>query len=150
MTACFTLLCIRSEMLPKKLLISSVSVVLLGCSAKQNNSPAILIASLNSGPGAAILTFRQDKSCEWIAGMASNPQEGTYQIKDSLIDITGIGLGGALKSKRFLVTNKNPNNKDLHNLILLQVDNQQNIIDKDLIFSVTVDKRKIGPTETPF
>lgn len=66
--------------------------------------------------------------------MASNPRKGTYQIRDSLIAIEGVSLGGVLKSKRFLITNKNPNNRDLQGLILLQIDEQQNVVDKQLVF----------------
>ncbi|MBO0357100.1 hypothetical protein J0X19_04005 [Hymenobacter sp. BT186] len=128
-------------MLLKKLLVYMLPVVLFSCSAKPNNSPAILVAAFDSGPGAAVLTFRQDKSCEWLSGIASNPQEGTYQTKDSLVEIEGISLGGALKSKHFLITNRNPSNKDSRDLILLQVDKQRNSVDKRFIFRVTVDKR---------
>jgi hypothetical protein len=125
----------------KKLLLVALLVLFAGCSAKQSSSPVVLVASYNSGPGAAILTFRQDSTCEWIAGVGDAPHEGHYQNKDSLVQISGIDLDGVLKSKRFLLTHKNPNNNGLSDPILLQVNNQGSIMDSTFMFRVMVDRR---------
>lgn len=126
----------------KKLLLLPLLVLLAGCSTKQSSSPVVLVVSYNSGPGAAILTFRQDSTFEWIAGIGDSPHEGRYQIKDSLIQLNGIELDGALKSNRFLFTHKNPNNNELSDPILVQVNNQDSIIDSTFIFRVMVDRRR--------
>jgi len=113
-----------------------------GCSENVNNSPIILIAAINSGPGATILTFHADSTVEWISGMFSSPQNGRYKIIDSLINIEGIKLERALKSEHLLLTRKNPINRNLNDLILLQINQNREIIDSNLIFKITVDNRK--------
>ena len=75
------------------LLLDSVSAA---CSSKPNNSPATLVGAIDSGPGAAILTFRADSTCEWIAGMMDSPQIGRYSIQDSLIDIRLVAASGLM------------------------------------------------------
>jgi hypothetical protein len=117
------------------------TVILFGCSTKQNNSPILLMASQNSGPGAAILTLRQDGSCEWIAGMFDSPHEGEFQLGDSVITLEGIDLGDSSKTRRLLLTRKNPNNATIHELILLRLDSNKRIASPHLILNVTVDKR---------
>jgi len=62
-------------------------------------------------------------------------------MKDSLIHLNGIELDGTLKSNHFLFTHKNPNNSELSDLILLQVNSQGNIVDSTFIFRVMVDRR---------
>jgi hypothetical protein len=126
----------------KRPLILSFFALLASCSNKQSNSPAILVASYNSGPGAAIFTFRQDKTCEWIAGIGDSPHEGHYQLNDSLIQVSGIDFGSALKSNRLLLTHKNPNNSELTDPIIVQLDNHGSVADSTFIFRITMDKRQ--------
>lgn len=125
----------------KALLGFICTIILFGCSTEQNNSPVLLAASQNSGPGAAILTLRQDGSCEWIAGVFDSIHEGKYQLKDSVITLEGIDLGDELKTNRLLFTKHNPNNADWHEPILVRLNSNLRIINPHLILNVTVDKR---------
>jgi hypothetical protein len=117
------------------------SVILFSCSTERNNSPIILEASQNSGPGATILKLRQDGSCEWIGGIFDSMHEGKYQLQDSIITLEGIDLGDESKTNRLLFTKHNPNNADWHEPILLRVNRSQQIVDRHLILNVTIDKR---------
>lgn len=102
-----------------------------------DDSDCILHAYYDSGVGGCSLTLWKDSTCQWHAGF-DEPQKGFYSIKDSLITLKSIELGGMLQSNRLLITKKNPHQLQRGNEILLQVDQAGTIADS--IFILTVDK----------
>lgn len=122
-------------------LISLLSLLPLGCSSPAPPSPAVLIAGIDSGPGAAVLTLRRDGSCEWIPGMFSDMQIGRYRWQDSVLTLSGFEPTGCLKSRTLLLTTHNPNNPDLHDSIFYAVDRHLRGVDNRFIFRVTFQRR---------
>ncbi len=115
---------------------------LVSCEATEtksvfDDSACVLHAYYDSGVGGCSLTLWKDRTYQWSAGFDAS-QKGFYSIRDSIINLKGIKPGGALKSKRLLITKKNPHQPQRGNEILLQVD-QTNAV-ADSIFILTVDK----------
>ena len=115
---------------------------LVSCEATEtesvfDDSSCVMHAYYDSGVERFSLTLWKDSSCQWHTGF-DEPQKGLYSISDSIITLKGIEQGGALKSKRLLITKKNPHQSQRGNEILLQVDQAGTIADS--IFILTVDK----------
>jgi hypothetical protein len=102
-----------------------------------DDSACVLHAYYDSGVGGCSLTLWKDSTCQWSAGFDES-QKGFYSISDSIITLKGIEQGGALKSKRLLITKKNPHQLHRGNEILLQIDQTGAVADS--IFILTVDK----------
>lgn len=111
-------------------------VFLIGCGQKENNRSWVFQATYDSGVGGCSLVFRDDSTCVWLGGIASEDQEGSYHLKDSIIILENIPIERCLKSKYLLITNKNPNQSETGDTILVQVDQKLNVVDSTFIFRV--------------
>jgi len=62
-------------------------------------------------------------------------------MNSNLITLKDINLGGALKSNLLSISNKNPNQSQPGDKILLQEDKAGAIVDSTFIFTVDIDVR---------
>jgi hypothetical protein len=117
-------------------LIVYSGLCLFSCGQKKQLKPWIFQATYDSGVGGCSLVFRKDSTVLWIGGIASNDKEGYYHIKDSLIILEKIPIETCLKSKYLLITNRNPNQSETGDTILVQVDQDLHIVDSTYIFQI--------------
>ena len=116
-------------------------ILLTACSVPQNNNPLILQATHEgSALSSCSFAFRKDGSFEWMNGL-SDPFEGRYTIKDSLITLDKIGFDDKIvKSKYLKIVHQLPWS-DFRQDYVVQVNDKNVILDSHFVFRVIVDTR---------
>jgi hypothetical protein len=123
-------------LLLQKIYISVLLMLIVSCTTKVPKQKDIWFqATYDPGVGGCSLVFYKDSTCLWMAGIASDDKEGKYNIQGSVITLEDIPLETCFKSKKLLLTNINPNNKDLRDSILVQIDSSLRVVDSIHIFT---------------
>lgn len=109
----------------------------------RDNSPILIQAGFDGGYNATWFEFREDGTYKFVnsGGIGASYFRGKYKIYDSIIVLDKISIDNVIQTNRLLL--KNEHNQDsTKSLMLYQVNEKQEIVDKEGAFTVNEDNRK--------
>jgi len=114
-----------------------ISFFATGISLKlRDNSPIIIQAGYDGGYNGAWFEFRKDGTYKFgnHAGIGADYFRGKYKLKDSIIILDKNEIDKVINTNKLAIRNENDGNSD--SKIIYQIDENHNVIDKEIKFHV--------------
>ncbi|MEP6467799.1 MAG: hypothetical protein ABJB05_15925 [Parafilimonas sp.] len=110
--------------------------------ANRDNSPIIIQAGYDGGFNGAWFEFRKDGTYKFgnSGGIGITYSRGKYILKDSLITLDKDNIDNTIQSKLLIIRKEKI--IDTLEQVIYQINQEHQIISKDLKFIIHVDKRK--------
>lgn len=109
----------------------------------RDNSPILIQAGFDGGYNGSWFEFRVDGTYKFVnsGGIGASYFRGTYKINDSIILLDKTNIDNVIQTSRLLLRNER-NQNSTTSLMLYQINEKQEIIDKEGAFTVNEDNRR--------